>query len=114
HDRKILGGEKWKGVIDDNFKRAHLILLLVSADFIASDYCFEIEMQTALQRAAKQEAVVVPLILRDCDWAIAPFAGLQALPRDARPVTSWSNRDEAWKNVARGIKDVVDKIRSGI
>jgi len=112
HDRKILGGEKWEGVIDDNFKRADLILLLVSSDFVASDYCYEIEMRTSLERDRMGEARVVPVILRDCVWQDAPFGKLHALPKDGKPITSWPNRDEAWKDVAVGIKNVVEELRS--
>lgn len=112
HDRKIMPGDKWAGVIDDNFKRADLILLLVSADFAASDYCIETEMKTALEREAKGEAKVVPVILRACEWDSAPFSKLQALPKDGKPVTSWLNRDEAWNDVAKGIKKVLEEFRS--
>ena len=111
HDRKILGGERWAGVIDDNFKRADLILLLVSADFLASDYAYEIEMTTALNREAKGEVRVVPVILRACEWRDAPFGKLQGFPKDMKPVASWPNRDEAWSDVARGLKNVADSIR---
>jgi internalin A len=112
HDRKILGGEDWSGVIDDNFKRADLILLLVSADFLASDYCYQTEMGMALEREAKGEARVVPVILRACDWKGAPFGKLQGFPKDMKPVTSWPNRDEAWTDVAAGIRKVAEQLRS--
>jgi internalin A len=112
HDRKILGGENWAGVIDDNFKRADLILLLVSADFVASDYCYQTEMGMALEREAKGEARVVPVTLRACDWKGAPFGKLQGFPKDMKPVTSWPNRDEAWTDVAAGIRTVVEELRS--
>jgi len=108
HDRKILGSENWAGVIDDNFKRADVILLLVSADFLASDYCFESEMKIALERASKGEARVVPVILRACAWKDTPFGNLQVLPRDGRPVTSWRNRDEAWAEVTAGLRRLVE------
>jgi internalin A len=111
HDRKILGGENWAGVIDDNFRRADLILLLVSADFVASDYCYETEMKLALEREAKKEARVVPVILRACDWKGALFGKLQGFPKDMKPVTSWANRDEAWTNVAQGIRDVIGQMK---
>lgn len=111
HDRKIMPGDKWAGVIDDNFKRADLILLLVSADFVASDYCYEIEMKTALEREKKGEAKVVPVILRECKWKQSPFAELQSLPKDAEPVANWSNRDKAWTNVADGIEKLVGQLR---
>ena len=111
HDRKIFGGEKWEGVIDDNFRRADLILLLVSADFVGSDYCYQTEMGLALQREAKGEARVVPVILRSCDdWKGAPFGRLQSLPKDGKPVTSWPNRDEAWTDVAAGIRKVAEEL----
>jgi internalin A len=111
HDRQIMPSDRWKDVIDDNFKQAELILLLVSADFIASDYCYEIEMRTALERESNHEARVIPIILRACDWNQAPCAKLQALPTNGKPVTSWANRDEAWNDVANGLRSTIDSIR---
>jgi internalin A len=111
HDRKIKPGDEWKGMIDENFQHADLILLLVSADFVASDYCYEIEMRAALKRHEKDEAKVVPIILRACQWRHTLFGKLQALPKDGKPVTSWLNRDEAWTDVAEGIKKTVEEIR---
>jgi internalin A len=112
HDRKIMGGEDWAGVIDDNFKRADLILLLVSADFLASDYCYQTEMALALERHKQGEAKVVPVMLRPCDWKGAPFGALQGFPKDMKPVVKWRNRDEAWTNVAAGIRKVAEELRA--
>ncbi len=112
YDRKIMPGDKWKDVIDDNFQRADLILLLVSADFIGSDYCYEIELETALARDTKGEARVIPVILEACPWENLPFGALQALPKGGKPVTSWPNQSEAWNDVAEGIKKVAEAIRS--
>ncbi|MDQ3959532.1 MAG: toll/interleukin-1 receptor domain-containing protein [Pseudomonadota bacterium] len=98
-------------MIDENFQHPDLILLLVSADFVASDYCYEIEMRAALKRHEKGEAKVVPIILRACQWRHTLFGKLQALPKDGKPVTSWPNRDEAWTDVAEGIKKTVEEIR---
>ncbi len=103
--------EEWAGKIDENFKAADIILLLVSADFIASDYCYDIEMQAALERHAAGEARVIPVILRETDWQQAPFGKLQALPKDGRPITSWPNRDKSWKDVAAGIRRVIEDWR---
>ena len=111
HDRKIKPGEDWKGVIDENFNTADMILLLVSADFLASDYCYEDEMKTALERHRKADARVIPILLRDCKWQNAPFAQIQLLPKDGSPVTSWSNRDEAWTSVADGIEKAAKEVR---
>ncbi len=95
HDRKIEAGEEWKRKIDENLERADIILLLVSADFIASDYCYEIEMKRALERHEKGEARVIPVILRDCKWNSTPFAKLQALPKDGKAVKKWPDKDTA-------------------
>jgi hypothetical protein len=113
HDRRIVAGEEWAGAIDDNLEAADVILLLISSDFIASDYCYKIEMKRALERHEAGEAVVIPVILRSCVWQIAPLKKLQALPRDAKPITSAANRDEAFTEVVNGIQDAVKKLRSG-
>jgi len=104
--------EEWAGSIDEHFRTADIILLLISADFLSSNYCYEIEMKTALGRHEAKEARVVPIILRDVDWHTAPFGKLQALPRDGKPITLWTNRDEAWATVARGIRGMVDDLRT--
>ncbi len=110
-DRQIDAGDEWKQRIDDNLEHADIILLLVSADFIASDYCFEKEMTRALERHASKEARVIPVIVRDVNWQSAPFAGLQALPKDGRAVTQWEDRDSAWRNVSEEIEKVADEMR---
>jgi hypothetical protein len=108
HDRKIFAGIEWASEIDAHLNSADIILFLVSAEFLASDYCYDIEMKRALERHSSGEARVIPIILRPCDWGGAPFAKLQALPKDARPITSWANRAEAFTDVARGIKSVIE------
>ena len=112
HDRHILPGADWSQDIDEHLERASLILLLISADFLASDYCYGIEMQRALERHKANEARVIPILLRPVDWDKAPFAHLQALPTGAKPVSTWRNRDAAFTDVAAGIRRVIDEIPS--
>jgi hypothetical protein len=107
HDRRIVAGREWNGAIDEHLNRAAVILLLVSADFLASDYCYDIEMKRALERHDAGDACVIPVILRAVDWRGAPFAKLQALPKDGKPLTSWPNKDEAFTDVARGIREAL-------
>jgi internalin A len=106
-DRRITAGQEWKDKIDENLERAEIILLLVSADFIASDYCYDIEMKRALERHEKKEASVIPIIVRDVSWHSALFGKLQALPKDGKAVTIWPNKDTAWRNVSEGIEKVI-------
>jgi hypothetical protein len=89
HDRLITPGTDWAGVIDTHLETASIVLLLVSADFFASDYCYGIEMKRALERQEAGEARVIPILVRSADWTEAPFAHLQPLPTDARPIVSW-------------------------
>lgn len=99
HDRDIHASDDWKHQIDSHLATADIILLLVSSDFIASDYCHEVEMRRAIERHEAGEARIIPVFLRQCDWQNAPFARYQALPTDAKPVLSshWSSRDEAFE-----------------
>ncbi len=112
HDRKITAGTESKGRIDEHLETARIILLLISADFLASDYCYDIELRRAMERHEAGEARVIPIILRACDWHDAPFGKLQALPKDGKPVTSWPNRDEAFEDIAKGIKRAVQELLS--
>jgi hypothetical protein len=113
HDRKIVPGAEWKNEIDERLNSANVILLLVSADFLASDFCYSIEMERAIERHNAGEALVIPIILRPCDWMDTPFSKLQALPKDAKPVTSWANRDQAFLDVARGIRAAMQSKSNG-
>lgn len=111
HDRKLVPGQPWETALDGKFEEARIILLLISPSFIHSDYCWGREMTRAIQRHEAREAVVIPIIVRpSADWTTTPFGSLQALPRDGRPVTTWGNRDQAWANVASGIRMVVDHL----
>jgi TIR domain len=104
HDRKIPPGSDWARDIDAHLNRADIITLLVSSDFLASGYCYENEGKRALERQELKEALVVPIIIRPCDWADEPFARLQAMPTDGKAVTAWDNQDLAWTDVARNLK----------
>jgi len=110
HDRQISAGTEWRSQINKHLESAVVILLLVSADFLASDYCYDLEMKKAMERHEKGEARVIPVILRHCDWSSAVFAKLQALPKNAKPVKSWADQDEAFTDIAIGIKRAIAEI----
>jgi hypothetical protein len=112
HDRRIGAGREWADAIDEHLNSAAVILLLVSADFVASDYCYDLEMTRALERHDAGDARVIPIILRTTFWEGAPFARLQALPEQGRAITEWGNRDRAFTDVARGIHKAVQEIRA--
>lgn len=110
HDRRIGAGQHIDSVIDVRLEEADIILLLVSPDFLASDYCYNREMIRALERHDAGEAIVIPVILRTCEWHHAPFGKLMATPTDGRAVTQWPDRDEAFLLVAKAIREAVGRI----
>jgi TIR domain len=114
HDRKIGAGQEWAREIDTHLTKAQIILLLVSAAFLHSDYCTGIEMKQAIERHEHGEAKVIPIILSPVLWQSSPLGKLQALPKDGKPVRShyWYNQDEAFTDVAAGILKVVNELKN--
>lgn len=112
HDREILAGKAWGEEIDDNLARADIVLLLVSADFIHSEYCYEKELSLALERHQRGVARVIPIIVSPVDVTGTPIAAIQTLPRDAKPITTWGNQEEAWLNTVHGVRQVIASIEA--
>lgn len=110
YDRQILPGQRWEKQIDENLRDAHLVLLLVSAHFMNSDYCYGREMDFTLEQARLGQCTAIPIILSPVDWDSSPLGDLQALPKDAKPISVWDNTDEAWVDVVRGIRRVIPKL----
>jgi tetratricopeptide (TPR) repeat protein len=109
-DREIAPGVEWEKEIDTHLNTADIILLLVSPHFMASDYCYGVEMERALQRHQTGTARVIPIVMRPVDWHGAPFSTLQMLPTDAKPITRWPDRDEAFWDVATNIRLMIQKL----
>ncbi|GHO98487.1 hypothetical protein KSF_085350 [Reticulibacter mediterranei] len=112
HDRNIVPGTDWATAIDVHLEAASVILLLISPDFFASDYCYGTELKRAMERHQANEARVLPILLRPVDWKGTPFEGLQVLPTGAKPITLWDNHDGALTDVAIGIRRVIEHLHS--
>lgn len=109
-DTRIPPGAEWKEHIDQNLEAANVILLLVSAEFLHSEYCYHIETKRALERHEGGEAVVIPVILMPSDWNHSGLALLQALPKGGKPISRWSPQSEGYLSVVNGIREVVEKM----
>lgn len=109
HDRCILGGSDLNREINNNLKTSNVILLLISSDFLASDYCYDNEMIHAMKMHEKNEAKVIPVILRPCDWHSAPFGKLLACPTDGKPVIKFPTLDDAFLEVTSVIKKIAER-----
>ncbi len=110
-ERRLAAGEEdWRGWVDGDLRSADLVLLIVSTPFLESDYCRDAEVKCALERHASGFAKVIPIIARPCDWRSAPFANLDNLPQGVGPVTEWHHREDAWEDVAEGIREVANRL----
>jgi len=109
NDRAILAGTEWDDEIKQQLEDAHIILLLISVNFLASDYIWKEELARAMERHDRGEAKVIPIFIKPCEWKGASFGKVQGLPKDAKPVGNADN-DEAWTGVAAGIRTLVDKL----
>lgn len=110
HDRRIVPGEEFEGQIDHHFSVADVILLLISSDFIASDYCYQIEMTNALLRHERGQAVVIPVILRPCAWHQLPFGKLLAATMDGKPISQFPSYDDGFVLVVDAVSRALDKL----
>jgi hypothetical protein len=109
NDRKITPGTEWDEKIKSELSNADIILLLISADFLASDYIWNIEIKKAIERHENKEAVVIPIFCRSCDFTDMPFANIQGLPNDAKPLNSFDDIDAGLTLVSKGIRKVIDE-----
>ena len=114
YDRRIVAGSPLDPAISAQVERSDLFLCLVSADFLASDYCFSKEMTRALERQAAGQAHVIPVILRDCDWKRSPLGKLLAVPRDGKPVVKFPHEDEAFLQVVEAIRGYLGSRASAV
>jgi len=111
HSRQASAGLDKDDEVNNNINKARLILLLVSQEFIASDYCYEKEMTNAMDHHAKGTARVIPILLRDADWRYTPFGNLQALPRDYKPIASRKDQDSTLVKIVEEIRQICDQLR---
>ncbi|HTK11837.1 MAG TPA: toll/interleukin-1 receptor domain-containing protein [Ktedonobacteraceae bacterium] len=110
HNRLPLPGTNWAQDVDAHINSASVILLLISANFLASDYCYGTEMQHALQQGKTGKARVIPILLSSVDYQDAPFEKLKVLPSNGKPVTEWSSSNRAFTNVAQGIRQTIEEL----
>lgn len=107
HDRRITAGAELDEEILSNLESADVILLLVSASFLASNYCFHQEMTRALVRHKEGSAVVIPVILHPCDWLSSSLQDLRATPTDGKAVSMFGNQHEAFAIITKDIRDAI-------
>lgn len=114
HDRRITAGGDLDKAISSELESSQIILLLVSAHFLASDYCYEKEMARAIEKHEDGSAVVIPVILHPCDWHSAPFGHLRATPTDGKPISMFANQQEAFAIVAKDVREVAKGMASSV
>jgi hypothetical protein len=106
-DRKLIAADDWKNQIDENLEAAQIIIFLISSSFLASPYCMDVEFERAREKHKEGTAKLVPIIVRAVNWTSSELGNVQALPKDAKPITSWKNKDEAWTDVVQGLSVLI-------
>lgn len=116
HNREISPGTEWSKAVDKHLNTAQVILVLVSQYSLNSDYCYFVEMEQALERHMQGKTRVIPVLVRPVYWKETPFAKLQALPSNHKPIlgAGWHSLDEAFFNVAEGIRKAIEDVSSNI
>jgi hypothetical protein len=107
-DRQIVAGTDWAKDIDTHLSEVSIILLLMSSDFVASDYSSGTEIQRVLKRSTIGKNRVIPIVLRPVYWQSTPFGNLEALPSGRRPVTNWHHSDEAFTDASLAAKQIAE------
>ena len=108
NDRKLIPGTKFDEEIKKHLNEDDIIILLISADFIESDYCYNVEMKTALERMENSEAVVIPVIVRPCLWKETPLGCIQALPKDGNPISKYQDSDDAYLEIVESVSNIIE------
>ncbi len=111
NDRKIVPGQDWSDEISENLASSEIILFLISSSFMNSDYCMGVEVQKALSMHKEGRAQLIPIVIRAVDWSDSELSKIQGLPKDAVPIASWGNEDEAWVNVIGGVKKHIQEFK---
>ena len=114
HDRRIDAGASLHEEISDRLESSHVILLLISPYFLASDYCYDRELKRALERHRSGEAIVIPVILHPCDWKNSAFSHLRATPPDGKPISKYPNQHDAYLAVVTDVRGAIAKINSSL
>lgn len=111
-DQKIMPGGGIDAEVSAHLEECELFIPLVSPDFLNSDYCYERELSSALERHEKAELRVVPIIVQPCDWQSSPLGRLKALPKDGKPVSDWTNRNTAWLDVVQQLRRLAEEFEA--
>lgn len=109
-DTRLEVGTEWEQTILANLNSADIIVLLVSANFFGSEYCWKNEVPVAVRRGKEKSALVVPIIVEQCAWDKSPFKDFMILPDPKDPIAKWADRNEAWTKVVRAIGDSLKRI----
>jgi hypothetical protein len=106
-EHQLIPGEEIENVISEALSGADVIILLISIHFLSNSFCWSQQLEKAIDRHDRGEAVVIPVFVRPCAWEGTPIEKLQGVPRRGKAISRWSDKHEAWTQVARGIEQAL-------
>ncbi len=107
-DTKIVIGRDWKKEISDALAKARVAVLLVSADFMGSDFIRQYELPPLLQAAQNKEILLIPVVLSPCAFSYTPLATYQAIHPKPLLEMSWTEQETVWTNVAEKMYKILN------
>lgn len=107
-DRLLVAGQAWEQELFEKLEEAEVILMILSDDYIASDFCYSREFKYVLDSHKRKSKVLIPIIVRPCSWQDLEFGAIQAVPKDGTPINTYTNEDLAWHEVVQAIKRSID------
>lgn len=109
-DQDILPGQQWNDSIRKELYQADIALFLISPDFMNSNYIDSVEVKEAMQLHDKGEIILVPIVVRTSNLGMTELSRFQALPKHAKAISTWSDRDAAWIDVVKGLERLFKSI----
>jgi len=110
-DQKLTPGLKWDKEIKRKLEESQIVLFLITESFFQSDYINDVEIKNTIDRYNKNEVLIVPIILDECNFKCSALKEYQALPKNAQPISSWNSEIEAWLDVIAGLKRSIDYLK---
>ena len=112
-ERMISAGAEWRREVEEHLDLADIILLLISQDYLNSDFSYEIELKRAMERYNAGGVRIIPILINPCDWKQSPFSQLQVLPKNLKSVSEWQDQQAAIRDIVKNVQIAVEEILIG-
>lgn len=119
HDEHIDAGAEWERKIRDRLENTDIFIMLISIDFLNSQFIYDVEFKAAVARQKAGKSIILPVIIKPCVWYTDfhlgeytfNFRQLQVLPKEGRPLSDWPSEDHGLHDIAESIRMLLENMR---